>query len=201
MFRRTGRWLGRKTQGWSRLKLAIVAMLVAMLATLGGVIAGTAAVVATGTENFCSNACHEMNIPAAEFKSTKHDANRTGVRATCADCHIPHHSVVAMLAEKTRAGTKDIWGHFVTGVIDTKEKYEKERHRMAVSVWTTMKQTDSRECRHCHNAAKMDPDLQSETAKKKHEALKTGMTCIDCHSGIAHNEPDGPGPQELKIAK
>jgi cytochrome c-type protein NapC len=23
------------------------------------------------------------------------------------------------------------------------------------------------------------------------------MTCIDCHFGIAHNEPEGPGPQEL----
>jgi cytochrome c-type protein NapC len=23
------------------------------------------------------------------------------------------------------------------------------------------------------------------------------MTCIDCHYGIAHKEPEGPGPQEL----
>ena len=26
------------------------------------------------------------------------------------------------------------------------------------------------------------------------------MTCIDCHFGIAHKEPEGPGPQEMKAA-
>jgi cytochrome c-type protein NapC len=48
----------------------------------------------------------------------------------------------------------------------------------------------------------MDPDKQSETARERHKQMKAqGLTCIDCHFGIAHNEPDGPGPQELKIAK
>jgi len=186
---------------WSRLKLGIVVALVAAAATLVAVAGGAAGVVLTGTEQFCTSACHSMSIPAAEFKGTIHDTNRTGVRATCADCHIPHHSVVAMLMTKTQAGIKDVYGE-ITGVIDTKEKYEKQRYQMAVSVWAVMKQTDSRECRHCHTAAKMDPEKQSEGARKKHEALKTGgATCIDCHFGIAHSEPDGPGPQELKIAK
>ena len=27
------------------------------------------------------------------------------------------------------------------------------------------------------------------------------MTCIECHFGIAHKEPDGITPQELKAAK
>ena len=200
MLRGVGQWLERSTQGWSKLKFAIVAGLVTMAVTVGGVIAGTVGVVMTGTEEFCSTACHSMNIPAAEFKDTIHDVNRTGVRATCSDCHLPHHSVVAKLVKKTEAGIKDIYGE-ITGVINTKEKYEKERHRMAVQVWTEMKRNDSRECRHCHTTAKMDPERQSEAAKKKHESLKTGMTCIDCHAGIAHTEPDGPGPQELKIAK
>ena len=195
-----GQWLERKTQGWTKLKLAVVAMFIAGAATFAGVVAGYAGVVMTGTEEFCSNACHSMNIPAAEFKDTIHDVNRTGVRATCSDCHIPHHSVVAMLARKTEAGIRDIYGE-ITGVISTKEKYEKERHRMAVHVWTDMKRTDSRECRHCHTPAKMDPERQSDAAKAKHAELKSGMTCIDCHSGIAHSEPDGPGPRELKIAK
>jgi len=188
-------------QDWSKLKLGIVVALVTLGGTVLAGIASVAGVVLTGTEEFCSTACHSMNIPAAEFKDTIHDTNRTGVRATCADCHIPHHSVVAMLVTKTKAGIKDIYGE-MTGVIDTKEKYEKERYGMAVQVWTVMKQTDSRECRHCHTPAKMNPEKQSETARKKHEALKSGsMTCIDCHFGIAHTEPDGPGPQELKVAK
>lgn len=28
--------------------------------------------------------------------------------------------------------------------------------------------------------------------------LAMGLTCIDCHFGIAHHEAEGPGPQELK---
>jgi cytochrome c-type protein NapC len=48
----------------------------------------------------------------------------------------------------------------------------------------------------------MDPDKQSETARGRHAKAKAaGAICIDCHFGIAHNEPDGPGPKELKIAK
>ena len=27
------------------------------------------------------------------------------------------------------------------------------------------------------------------------------MTCIDCHYGIAHKVPEGPGPQEIEVDK
>jgi cytochrome c-type protein NapC len=46
----------------------------------------------------------------------------------------------------------------------------------------------------------MDPDKQSDKAKARHAKAKAErMTCIDCHFGIAHKEPEGPGPQELKV--
>ena len=32
-------------------------------------------------------------------------------------------------------------------------------------------------------------------------AEREGMTCIDCHFGIAHQEPEGPGPQEIDFSK
>jgi cytochrome c-type protein NapC len=100
------------------------------------------------------------------------------------------------------AATFELWGHFVTGIIDTKEKFEAHRYAMAKRVWTRMKQTDSLECRNCHHAEAMDPDKQTEKAQARHAKAKAeGLTCIDCHFGIAHTEPDGPGPQELQIAK
>jgi cytochrome c-type protein NapC len=44
----------------------------------------------------------------------------------------------------------------------------------------------------------MSPDKQNEKAKSRHaKGLAEGRTCIDCHYGIAHHEPEGPGPQEL----
>lgn len=46
----------------------------------------------------------------AELKLTAHDLNRTGVRASCADCNVPRESN-AKMAAKLRA-SKDLLGHF-----------------------------------------------------------------------------------------
>lgn len=152
--------------------------------------------VYANSEKFCATACHEMSFLAAEYKDTAHDKNRTGVRATCNDCHVPHGYITNYLAKLNLFN--DYWGHFVTHSIDTKEKFEAKRYELAAKVWVYMKQNDSRECRHCHTTFKMDPEKQTDKAKAKHEKLRTeGLTCIDCHFGIAHTEPTGPGPQEL----
>lgn len=152
--------------------------------------------VYANSEKFCATSCHEMSYLAVEHKDTVHDKNRTGVRATCNDCHVPHGYITNYLAKLNLFN--DYWGHFVTRSIDTKEKFEAKRYELAAKVWVYMKQNDSRECRHCHTTAKMDSDKQTDKAKAKHEKLRTeGLTCIDCHFGIAHTEPTGPGPQEL----
>ncbi len=173
--------------------VAALLLLVAVLLVIGG----AAGLAWTSTEKFCIS-CHEMRDNVyAEFKDTIHDKNRTGVRAICSDCHVPREPVPLIL-RKMRA-TFELWGHF-TGVIDTKEKFKEHRYAMAKKVWTRMKQTDSLECRNCHHDNAMDADKQTEKAKARHEkGKKEGLTCIDCHFGIAHTEPEGPGPQELKF--
>ena len=160
--------------------------------------AGAAGLAWTTTEKFCIG-CHEMRDNVyAEFKGTIHDTNRSGVRAICSDCHVPREPI-PMLKRKV-AATFELWGHFVTGVIDTKEKFEAHRYDMAKRVWIRMKQTDSLECRNCHKDDAMSAELQSERAQARHAKAKAeGTTCIDCHFGIAHGEPDGPGPRELKV--
>ncbi len=171
---------------------------------IGGLFVGAVAFGSVGSfmvyansEQFCAQSCHEMTIgPAAEHKGTIHDTNRSGVRAACNDCHVPHDYIPNYLAKLGLF--HDIWGHFVTHSIDTKEKFEAKRYELAKRVWTYMKANDSRECRHCHNTGKMDPEKQSEKAQARHEkARNEGLTCIECHFAIAHNEPNGPGPQEL----
>ena len=159
--------------------------------------AGAAGLAWTNTEPFCIG-CHEMRDNVyAEYKGTIHDVNRSGVRAVCADCHVPREPG-PMLVRKV-AATFEVWGH-LTGKIDTKEKFEKHRYQLAKNVWTTMIKNDSHECRNCHKAESMSSELQSEKARARHEKGRAGgKTCIHCHFGIAHNEPDGPGPQELAI--
>lgn len=159
------------------------------------VVAGAAGLAWTSTETFCIG-CHEMrNNVYAEYKDTIHDRNRTGVRAICTDCHVPREPG-PLIMRKMRA-SMEVWGK-LTGVIDTKEKFEAHRSQLAQRVWKRMKETDSHECRNCHVAEKMNTDLQSDKAKARHAKAKTeGLTCIDCHFGIAHKEPEGPGPREL----
>ncbi|HSV36638.1 MAG TPA: NapC/NirT family cytochrome c [Ramlibacter sp.] len=180
---------------YAPLKLAIVAVVLGLLIGAGGLAATATALAWTNTEQFCIG-CHEMkNNVYAEYKGTIHDTNRTGVRAICSDCHVPKE-IGPKLVRKVHA-TWELYGAMI-GKINTKEKFEAHRHEMAVRVWTSMKETDSRECRNCHTRDAMSKDLQSQKAQARHAtAVKDGKTCVECHFGIAHKEPDGPGPKEL----
>jgi nitrate/TMAO reductase-like tetraheme cytochrome c subunit len=42
----------------------------------------------------------------------------------------------------------------------------------------------------------MDPHKQSAAAQIMPEAMKNGLTCIDCHKGIAHHLPKQPDDTE-----
>ena len=193
-------WAAFKAKYPSRLKAFLVLSAVSFSALLVVSVlmtAGAAGLAWTNTEQFCIG-CHEMRDNVyAEYKGTIHDTNRTGVRAICSDCHVPRPPLA--LIKRKMAATLEVWGH-LTGVIDTKEKFEKNRARLAQKVWGHMKKTDSLECRNCHHADKMKSELQSEKARARHSTAKAkGETCIDCHFGIAHKEPDGPGPAEMKV--
>ena len=147
------------------------------------------ALEATNTEKFCIS-CHEMydNV-YMEYKETIHYNNRTGVRATCPDCHVPKDWTHKMI-RKVQA-SKELWGKMV-GTIDTREKFEAKRLELARNEWKRMKASDSRECRNCHSFESMNKDSQKQRARKQHEmALEDNMTCIDCHKGIAHHKPEG----------
>ncbi|MEJ1421138.1 MAG: NapC/NirT family cytochrome c [Candidatus Sedimenticola sp. (ex Thyasira tokunagai)] len=139
---------------------------------------------ATNSMEFCIN-CHEMEKNVyEEYKPTIHYSNRTGVRATCPDCHVPDPWIHKMI-RKIQA-SNEIY-HKLMGTVDTPEKFNEHRLTMAKRVWKAMKTTDSRECRNCHNFESMNPEFQRPRARKQHmNAFTTGQTCIDCHKGIAH---------------
>ena len=141
----------------------------------------------TNTLEFCIT-CHEMRDTVyKEYKETIHYSNRTGVRAICSDCHVPKDWVHKMI-RKSQASL-EVWGK-ITGSIDTPEKFEAKRMQLATHEWTRMKDSNSRECRNCHNFDAMSAELQKQTPYKKHmKAKEEGKTCIDCHKGIAHQLP------------
>lgn len=146
----------------------------------------------TNTEEFCIS-CHEMQANVyEEYRQTIHYANRSGVRATCPDCHVPHEWT-DKIVRKVQA-SKEVWGK-LTGTINTREKFEAHRRYLADREWKRMKDNDSLECRNCHNFAYMDFSEQGQRAVSMHStALASGdKTCIDCHKGIAHQLPDMTG--------
>ena len=148
---------------------------------------------ATNEMEFCTS-CHSMKVNLEEYKETIHYKNTSGVRATCSDCHVPKEFVPKMIAKVVAA--KDVY-HEIMGTIDTKEKYEAHRWDMANRVWEKMRSSNSRECRTCHDFSQMDLSEQSRSARKRHgKAMDEGKECIDCHKGIAHEEPDEPEEEE-----
>jgi nitrate/TMAO reductase-like tetraheme cytochrome c subunit len=146
---------------------------------------------ATNSLEFCTS-CHEMGTVFEEYKETVHYKNASGVRAICPDCHVPKEWG-PMMVVKLRATINEL-PKKIMGTIDTPEKFEAVRLELAKHVWKRMKETDSRECRNCHDFGSMELDLQDKSARKKHipeRVLERGETCIDCHKGIAHELPEG----------
>ena len=141
---------------------------------------------ATNTMSFCIS-CHEMEENVyQEYKGTIHDANRSGVRAGCPDCHVPRPWFYK-IKRKIQASNELL--HKALGSIDTPEKFDAKRLHLAKNEWARMKASDSRECRNCHEISTMDPEAQKPRARKQHyNAMKIGQTCIDCHKGIAHKK-------------
>ena len=164
--------------------------------TVGGFVAGivfwgtfNTGMEFTNTEVFCTG-CHEMRENVyAELKRTIHFTNRSGVRAKCSNCHVPHDWTDKM-ARKMQA-SKEVWGK-IFGTINTREKFLDKRLELAEHEWARMKANNSLECRNCHEFEYMDFTRQSKRAADKHSTvLESGeKTCIDCHKGIAHKLPD-----------
>ena len=163
--------------------------------TVGGFIAGivfwgafNTAMEMTNNEKFCTG-CHEMRDNVfVELKPTIHYSNRSGVRATCPDCHVPHNWT-DKIGRKMQA-SKEVWGK-IFGTIGTREKFLEKRLELARHEWARLKANNSLECRNCHNFESMDFTRQSARAQAQHStALARGeKTCIDCHKGIAHRLP------------
>ena len=143
---------------------------------------------ATNSLEFC-NSCHEMRDTVfQEYQESVHYRNRSGVRAICSDCHVPKDWVHKFVRKV--GASQELYVKFISGKVDTPEKFEKHRMELAQRVWKAMKDNDSHECRNCHSwdamhLEKQNPRSRAAMAKGR----KEGKTCIDCHKGISHLLP------------
>ncbi|ABK44096.1 periplasmic nitrate reductase subunit NapC [Magnetococcus marinus MC-1] len=151
----------------------------------------------TNTESFCIT-CHEMRDNVyTEYQDSVHYSNASGVRATCPDCHVPKEWFYK-LRRKIQASNEVF--HWAMGTVDTPEKFDANRLIMARRVWKAMQDTDSRECRNCHDFRSMDFTKQGPRGFDNHRrGFAAGKTCIDCHKGIAHRLPYGMTREEQAL--
>ena len=82
----------------------------------------------TNTEQFCIS-CHAMKTYVyQEYKKTIHYSNRTGVRASCPDCHVPREWIDKVV-RKIQA-TNELF-HWMIGSVDEREEFEAKRPQLA----------------------------------------------------------------------
>lgn len=142
----------------------------------------------TNRNEFCYG-CHVgMDTIVEEYQASVHYKNASGVAASCADCHVPKAFIPKMIT-KTIA-LKDIY-HQWRGTINL-ENFEAHRLRLAEHVWEGMHSDDSANCKSCHNPENWDYEQMPARARLNHSPekwTKKGQSCVDCHSGIAHQKP------------
>jgi len=181
---RTWRRLRSPSARWSVFALLAVGVVLSAVAIIGTQVM----VHVTGTDAFCGGACHSMQWVAQEHQQSTHGATRSGMRATCHDCHIPRE-YPQLLWVKAVSGTKDVIGE-MRGVISTEEKFKAERKRMAALVWADYEANGSRACRGCHVFSAEVLAKQRDEAKASHAKVVEGRaTCIQCHKGVGHLAP------------
>jgi cytochrome c-type protein NapC len=178
------KWIRRPSASWAAGSLLGIGFVAAIVLGTGF----TKAVDYTNSLSFCTS-CHAMQaFVYEEYAQTTHYSNNSGVRTTCADCHVPRAFVPKMM-RKIQATFVEVPSHLL-GTINTEEKFEAHRARLAESVWAGMEASDSRECRACQDRQNMVLANQRPRARTQHlEAMENGETCIACHKGIAHRLP------------
>lgn len=135
------------------------------------------------SDQFCANSCHEMTSTVAkEFMQSTHGTTKTGVRPSCADCHVSKKLTAAMWDHFI--GTKELITHLTTDVSEP-GAFERFRSEAANNVRMDMLDNDSKYCRSCHVMEAIKP--KRKRGQKQHStAIADNITCIACHYNLVH---------------
>ena len=175
-----------RSSHWRALALLGAGIAIAVAA----VAATTWMVSATSSDNFCASACHSMQWAAAAYERSPHYSNAFGVRASCADCHIPDEDRPVTLFQylsgtlwtKGMAGVADVY-HKLAGTIADKHKWEAERPRLSGHVDTWLAKTHSVTCQGCHDLTAFR-GKGNVMATEVHDGVLKAATvdCTSCHT-------------------
>ena len=162
----------------------------AVVVALGvGVIVGVPTVEGVdrylSSDAFCASSCHFVEATVTkELHQSSHWTRKSGVRATCSDCHISENLLPAMWDHFV--GMRDLYA-FVFKGIRTVEDFEKVRFESANRVRLAMVAEGSKNCQKCHVMEAIKPERKR--GQKQHaEAIQEKTACIACHYNLVHKE-------------
>lgn len=150
-----------------------------------------------GTNKFCGEFCHSMDLTYAAYKKGQHFQTASGATAGCSDCHLLNHSnphvgpvdYTMLLLDKARAGTNSLIGE-IQGSLSTPEKQLEKRKEMSEAVHKQMIERNFSACRGCHDISRMHNPKKPFIAKL-HQNLdkdpKKPMDCLACHPKAGHD--------------
>ncbi len=136
-------------------------------------------ITATSDAKFCVT-CHSMELFESAHNDDVHGGNNDhGVRATCAQCHLPHDSSINYLYTKSRTGIHDLLVENF-GDPDNIDWEAKRAHREEYVY-------DSG-CIMCHSnlekATQASP--KALVAHKPYFLGETEDKCVTCHENVGH---------------
>lgn len=138
----------------------------------------------TSTDKFCG-VCHEMDPMVIAYQEDVHSGKgKTGVKAKCVDCHLPHDNLAKYVYQKAVNGVVEGYIHFFgdPDSIDWKANLKnKERYVF------------DNGCTSCHVDIK-DNKLTSANAQRMHahydklKGTQKEIKCVSCHVAVGHTE-------------
>ena len=154
-----------------------------------------------GSNKFCGEFCHSMDVTYSAYKNGQHFKTGSGVTAGCSDCHLKNHSnehvgpfdYVALLIDKAQAGSVSLLGQ-IQGSMSTPEKQVAMRKELSERVHNHMKERIFATCRGCHDVERMHNPKKPFVAK-----LHAGFgpnaekpaDCLMCHKKAGHDYDAG----------
>jgi cytochrome c nitrite reductase small subunit len=165
------RWLGKLLRlgflpgGW---RLPVAGMLGAV-AGLGGVVLQISR--ATSYLGDAPETCINCHVMMPQYLSWRHSSH--AAVATCADCHVPHDSLLAKYAYKAKDG---LWHATVFTM-----RWEPQ----AICLAPPARPVIEANCRRCHQRTLAG--LLSDTSKQG------GQHCWECHREVPHGQVRGLG--------
>ncbi len=161
--------------------VVIIAAAAGVLATLGA----NYAWVASSKDESCM-ACHVHPHAEDSWRLSSHYANASGVKVSCADCHLPPSGSLDYVVAKVKTGSKDIMSYVFKdhSKINWEAKGELEHARKIVY---------NASCIECHH--QLFPEGISDDGVTAHlywedNHAKFDMNCIDCHLDVGHYNPN-----------